>query len=285
MARGIDSTLLIKKQGAVNVVPAFGNTAADAATVIPFTSESLRAQVTQVASQMLRRSAQRQRKNTKMGTIDVSGSVSLEITNNALHNLLPLLFTSVTNNTAPVVDAGTKPTIYDRKYTITSAPKQYAAIMVDDGEVVRGFANMVNTQFSISSSVNQLGQMTTDWMGTHFAIGSAGQAFTNGVTGNLVIPGRTYALPTTEYGLFFDTARVEVGTTVNGVTTTYEIPVSDFNLSVNFNANGDRYRLGSRFRRDIPTGVADVTGSFTMDANLIPAGATGGLSTKEWALN
>ena len=32
MARGIDSTLLIKKQEAVNVVPAFGNTAADAAT-------------------------------------------------------------------------------------------------------------------------------------------------------------------------------------------------------------------------------------------------------------
>lgn len=285
MARGINSTLLIKKQTALNIVPTIGAVAADSANVMPFTDESLKAQVNQVQSQMLRRNAMRQRKLTSVGTIGVDGDVNLEVTNNALHTLLPILFTKKVETTAPVVDAATAPTQYDRQYTLTTADRALAAIMVDDGEVVNGYANMVNTQFSLSSAVDQLVKLGTTWSGTHFAAGN-GTAFGNGVTGTLVPAGRTYVLPAVEYGLYFDQAKIEIGTTAaNGTMTVFEIPVTDFNLSVNLNADTNRNRLGSRYRRDIPTGIADVTGSFTMDANVVPTGATGILAPKEWAYN
>lgn len=286
MARGINSTLLIKKQAAVNTVPTIGNVAADAANVMPFTDESLKAQVNQVQSQALRRNAMRQRKLSTPGTIGVDGDVNLEATNNALHTLLPILFTSKTETTAPVVDAASLPTQYDRLYKLTTADRALATIFVDDGEVVKGYANMVNSQFTIGSQVDQLVKLGTTWSGTHTAISSTGAAFGNGITGNVIPANRTYVLPAVEYGLYFDQAKIEIGTTAaNGTMTVFEIPVTDFNLSVNFNADSNRNRLGSRYRRDVPTGIADVTGSFTMDANVIPTGGTGGLSTKEWAYN
>jgi hypothetical protein len=280
MARGINSTLLIKKQPEVNVVPSFGTTAADAANLMPFTDESLRAQVNQVQSQALRRNAMRQRKLSTPGTIGVDGDFNIEATNAALHTLFPLLFNSVVNTTAPVVDAGAAPTVYTREYRLTTANRSLASIMVDDGEVARGFANMVNTQFSLASSVDQLVKIGTTWSGTHFKPSTSGEAFGNGITGNVVVPGQSYTVPTVEYGLYFDQAKLEIGSAIG---TVYEVEVSDFNLSVNLNADTNRNRLGSRYRRDIPTGIADVTGSFTMDANSIPVGATGGLSTRDWA--
>lgn len=283
MARGVNSVVRIKAQSALNTAAAFS--AADKIEVTPFTSESFKASVTQVASQALRRVGERQKKLTRMGTLDVGGSITVEPTNNALANLLPILFPAdgvnnidVDNATAGV-QAAAAPN-YAKVYTVTSTERPYATVVVDDGDIVRAYANMRASSFSINASVNQLATLNIDFIGTNFQTNAGGSAaaWTGGITGNVPQVGLAYASPAVEYGLYFDQAKLEVGTAIG---TVIEIPVTDFSLSVNTNASGDRYRLGSRFRRDVPTGVADVTGSFTMDANYNPNGA--GLTTKDWA--
>ena len=274
MARGVNSVVRIKAQPAINTAAAFSAT--DKAEIIPFTSESFKASVTQVASQALRRIGERQKKLTRMGTLDVGGSVTVEPTNNALSNLLPLIFPA-----DGIADVGslTAPN-YGKSYRVTSSDAPYATVVVDDGEVVRAYANMKVGSFSIQSSVNQLATMNLDFVGTHFQTNptAAVTAWTSGITGNVPQVGLAYAAPAAEYGLYFDQAKLEIGTAIG---TVIEIPVTDFSLNVNLNAISDRFRLGSRFRRDVPTGIADVTGSFTMDANFNPNGA--GITTKDWA--
>lgn len=283
MARGINAVVRIKAQSALNTAAAFS--AADKYEVVPFTTESFKASVTQVASQALRRIGERQKKLTRMGTLDVGGSITVEPTNNALHNLLPLLFPADGISNVDIdagtagVQAATAPN-YGKVYRITSSDVPYATAVVDDGEVVRAYANLKVGSFSIQSSINQLATMNLDLVGTHFQTNAGGSAtpWTNGITGSVPQTGLAYASPTTEYGLYFDTAKLEIGTSIG---TVIEVPLTDFSLNVNMNAISDRFRLGSRFRRDVLTGVADVTGSFTMDANFNPNAA--GITTKDWA--
>lgn len=274
MARGVNSIVRIKAQAAQNTAAAF--TATDKLEIIPFTTESFKASVTQVASQALRRIGERQKKLTRMGTLDVGGSVTVEPTNNALANLLPLIFPAdgITNIGTPAAPN------YAKTYRVTSSDRPYATVVVDDGDVVRAYANMKVSTMSIQASVNQLATMNIDFVGTNFQTnaGATQTAWANGISGNIPQVGLAYASPAVEYGLYFDQAKLEIGTAIG---TVIEIPVTDFSLNVNLNAVSDRFRLGSRFRRDVPTGVADVTGSFTMDANYNPNGA--GITTKDWA--
>ena len=274
MARGVNAIVRIKKQDGLNQAASF--TATDKLEVVAFNSESFRANVNQVASQSLRRQGMRQKAMTRLGTLDVGGGITIEPTNNSLANLLPLIFptdgiSNVGSETAPA---------YAKQYVITASSRPYATVVVDDGELVRAYANMMVSQWTLGASVDQPTNMSVDFVGTNFQTnsGNAATAWNNGVTGNIPQVGLGYVSPLSEYGLYFDQANVEIGTTAGD---TVVIPATDFNLSVNHNAATDRFKLGSRYRRDVPTGVADVTGSFTLDANYNPNG--GGITTTDWA--
>lgn len=250
MPRGIDSVVVVKKQTAQGT-PAVLQ-ASDYA--LPLRSESLRAQPTVYQSEALRKQAMRDRKLARLGTLDVSGGLEIEATNFALDTLLPLAFPNVADVTQ--IDAHTGVSFSGNNkgkvYTLSTADLPYATVAVYDGEVRKLFTDMKVSSWRLRADINQLGLFGVDFVG----IGAD-------TDGTPVVA----SVPAAEYGLYFEQAKVEVGDAGGALT---EIPVRAFELSVNTNANGDRYRLGSRFRRMVPTGRFDVTGSITVDANSFP---------------
>lgn len=238
MPKGVDSVLVVKPQGAKGTPAAFA--ASD--YPIPFLSESMQARPTIYQSEALRARALRDRRLARLGTMDVSGSFELEPTNQGLHNLLPLFFPTVGANAEIAPD-------YDITYTPGLTETDYFTMGIGDGEVTRVFTDCRFGSLALSANINQLARMSVDVMGIDAATNTTPLAST---------------LPTIEYGLYFEQAVVEIGTSGGALT---EIPVSAFNISFNKNADGNRYLLGSRFRRDVPTNRWDVTGSVTVDAN------------------
>jgi hypothetical protein len=221
---------------------------------MPLRSESLRAAPTIYQSEALRRQAMRDRKLARLGTLDVSGGLEIEATNHALDILLPLAFPKVDPITALGSHTGVSFTApeHGKVYSLDTSDLPYASVAVYDGEVRKLYTDMKVSGWRIRADINQLGQFGVDFMGINAS-----------VDGTPV----TASVPSTEYGLYFEQAKVEVGDAGGTIT---EIPVRSFEISGNTNANGDRYRLGSRFRRTVPTGRFEVTGSITVDANSFP---------------
>jgi hypothetical protein len=221
---------------------------------MPLRSETLRAAPTIYQSEALRRQAMRDRKLARLGTLDVSGGLEVEATNHGLHTLLPLAFTVVNNITqlGPHTSVSFTAPEYGRQYSLDTSDLPYATVAVYDGEVRKLYTDMKVSGWRVRADINQLGLFGIDFIGINAS-----------VDGTAV----TATVPATEYGLYFEQAKVEVGDAGGSIT---EIPVRSFEINGNTNANGDRYRLGSRFRRTVPTGRFEITGSITVDANSFP---------------
>lgn len=239
MPRGNQSSLQILPQTNKDTV---ANTWATA-SLLPFLSESLKAEVTKYGSQALRRNSQRDKNLVRPGTINVNGGIDFEATNQSLHVLLPLGF----KRTAGTETATEK----DAIYTPYQGDATYASIKVNDGEVTRLYRGAVLSQMSFSAEVDQLVRLSTTWEGIDMT--ATAEANAGG------------ALPATEYGLYFEQGQLVVGDAA--LTNTESVYVKSFSLDINRNATTDRFGLGSRYKRDVPVGVYDITGSIMIDAN------------------
>ena len=239
MPKGVDAVLQMKQQTGKGVAATFS--AADYA--IPFVSESLQARPTVYQSEALRAQAVRDRRLARLGTLDVGGSVEIEATNKGLDLILPLVFADVTSD-----PAYTAPN-YKKTYKPTLIEPPYVTVGISDGETTRLFTDCKVGSFSLSGSINQLARFSLEIAGI--------QASVNGTP----LAG---SIPTVEYGLYFEHAKVKLG---KAGQTLEEIPVSTFNIGFNRNLNTNRYQMGSRFRRDINGQRFDITGSFSTDAN------------------
>ncbi|AYJ74765.1 major capsid protein [Thermus phage phiFa] len=250
MARGIDSIVVLKRQTAQGT-PATLSTSDYA---LPIRSESLQARPTVYGSEALRKQALRDRKLARLGTLDVGGSLEVEATNHGLDIILPLVFGQVTTLDQVGADTGVtwSGTNYGKKYQLSTADLPYATVAVYDGEVRRLFTDMKVSRLGLRAEINQLAMLTLDLVGIQAS-----------VDGTPV----TATVPSTEYGLYFEHADVLIGDAGGNLTS---IPVRSFSLDINTNPNTDRYRLGSRFRRAVPTGRFDITGSIEVDANSFP---------------
>ncbi len=250
MARGIDSIVVLKQQTAQGTPATLS--ASDYA--LPIRSESLQAKPTIYGSEALRKQAMRDRKLVRLGTLDVSGGLEVEATNHGLHIILPLVFGQVSNVTQVGSDTGVtwSGTNYGKRYQLSTADLPYATVAVYDGEVRRLFTDMKVSRLSLRADINQLALLTLDLVGIQAS-----------VDGTPVVA----TVPATEYGLYFEHADVLIGDAGGTLTS---VPVRSFSLDINTNPNTDRYRLGSRFRRAVPTGRFDITGSVDLDANSFP---------------
>lgn len=250
MARGIDSIVVLKQQTAQGTPATLS--ASDYA--LPIRSEGLQARPTIYGSEALRKQAMRDRKLARLGTLDVGGNLEIEATNHGLHIILPLVFGQVSNVTQVGTDTGVtwSGTNYGRRYQLSTADLPYATVAVYDGEVRRLFTDMKVSRLSLRADINQLALLTLDLVGIQAS-----------VDGTPV----TATVPASEYGLYFEHADVLIGDAGGSLTS---IPVRSFSLDINTNPNTDRYRLGSRLRRAVPTGRFDITGSIDLDANSFP---------------
>lgn len=250
MARGIDSIAVLKQQTAQGTPATLS--ASDYA--LPIRSESLQARPTIYGSEALRKQAMRDRKLARLGTLDVGGSLEVEATNHGLNLILPLVFGQVSTLSQVDSDTGVtwSGTNYGMKYQLSTADLPYATVAVYDGEVRRLFTDMKVSSLGLRAEINQLAMLTLDLVGIQAS-----------VDGTPV----TATVPATEYGLYFEHADVLIGDAGGSLTS---IPVRSFSLDINTNPNTDRYRLGSRFRRAVPTGRFDITGNIEVDANSFP---------------
>ena len=250
MARGIDSVVVLKPQTAQGTPATLS--ASDYA--LPIRSESLQARPTIYGSEALRKQAMRDRKLARLGTLDVGGSLEVEATNHGLHIILPLVFGQVSNVTTVGSDTGVtwSGNNYGKLYQLSTADLPYATVAVYDGEVRRLFTDMKVSRLSLRADINQLALLSLDLVGIQAS-----------VDGTAVVA----TVPATEYGLYFEHADVLIGDAGGKLTS---VPVRSFSLDINTNPNTDRYRLGSRFRRAVPTGRFDITGSIDLDANSFP---------------
>lgn len=239
MPKGVDAVLQMKAQAGKGSPATLGPT--DYA--IPFVSESLQARPTIYQSEALRAQAVRDRRLARLGTLDVGGSVEIEATNKGLDLILPLVFADVTT------DAGYTAPNYKKTYKPSLIETPYVTVGVSDGQTTRLFTDCKVGSFSLSGSINQLARFSLEIAGI--------QAEANGtpLAGNI---------PALEYGLYFEHAVVRLG---KAGQTLEEIPVTSFNIGFNRQLNTNRYRMGSRFRRDINGQRFDITGSFTTEAN------------------
>ncbi len=250
MARGIDSVVVLKQQSAQGVPATLS--ASDYA--LPIRSESLQARPTIYGSEALRKQALRDRKLARLGTLDVSGGLEVEATNHGLHIILPLVFRQISNLTTVGSDTGVTwaGTNYGKHYQLSTADLPYATVAVYDGEVRRLFTDMKVSRLSLRADINQLAMLTLDLVGIQAS-----------VDGTPVVA----TVPASEYGLYFEHADVLIGDAGGSLTS---VPVRSFSLDINTNPNTDHYRLGSRFRRAVPTGRFDITGSVELEANSFP---------------
>jgi len=238
MPKGVDSVLVVKTQTGKGTPATFAGTDYP----IPFLSENMQARPTIYQSEALRARPVRDRRLARLGTMDVSGSIELEPTNQGLHELLPMFFPDVSANANIAPD-------YDYTYTPGLTETDYLTVGVSDGEVTRVFTDCRMGSMSISANINQLARMSIDVTGIDAST-------------NTTPLGST--LPTLEYGLYFEQADVVIGASGGA---TESIPVQSFNMNFNKNLDGNRYQLGSRYRRDVPSNRWDITGSVTVDAN------------------
>ena len=85
-----------------------------------------------------------------------------------------------------------------------------------------------------------------------------------------------------EYAYDFDQASVSLK--AGDMTNLGELPVENFELSINHNIAKDKYRLNSLFRRSLVEGMTEIDGTFTIDlsADAVAGSAlslTGGATT------
>ena len=244
MARGTDAVAVIAPQssglGQDVTVPA-------QAKALPLLSESMSATPTIYGSQALRKRAMRTRNLARLGTLDVGGTLEIEGTNQSLHELLPLVFPVKEDSSDPDFDGSTK---LSRTYKASTADEQdYFTVFLHDGDVRRIFRDCRVNSMTLQADINQLGRFSFDISGVR------AEADTTSLTATI---------PSVEYGLYFEQAKVELGDSGG---TLAEVPAQSFTLTVNRNLDTGRYRLGSRFKRNLPGGLFEVTGSVTLDAN------------------
>lgn len=248
MARGTESSLIVKTQAERgDDVVADGTEFA-----LPLLSETMQARPTIYSSEALRKRAMRSRTLARLGTLDISGGLELEATNRMLHEILPLVFVDV-EDAGGFGDADNIQRTYKPS---TTDEADYFTQFISDGDVTRIFRDCRVNSMSIQANINQLARVSLDTPGIRADVEGAP---TDGL------------LPDNEYGLYFEQAVVLFGDS-GGVLA--EIPAQSFNVQFARNLNTNRYRLGSRFRRNLPGGLFDITGSVTVDANPISGDAT-----------
>jgi len=211
---------------------------------LPFRSEGIKGNVTKYGSKALRRNSQRDKSLVRSGTVSATGPINLEATNVSLHTVLPLFFNGPAAELAPVAGA------YNRIYVPKIGPATYATVKINDSEVSRIHRGSVITELNLSAEVDDLVILDTTWGAVDLT------------PVNETNPGSA-ALPN-EYGLYFEEGVVKIGDDVASLAPAF---AKNFSLAITRNAKLDRFGLGSRFMRDIPVGVYDITGSVTLDAN------------------
>lgn len=239
MPKGVDSVLQMKAQTGRGV-PA---TLAPTDYAIPFLSESLQARPTIYQSEALRAQAVRDRRLARLGTLDVGGSLEIEATNRGLDLILPFIFADMT------VDPALVGPNFRKTYRPTIVETPYVTVGVSDGQTTRQFTDCKVGSFALNGSINQLARFSLEVAGIEAGVSGVPLAGT---------------IPAVEYGLYFEHAIVRLG---RAGMTLEEIPVSTFDVTFNRQLNTNRYRMGSRFRRDVNGQRFEVTGSFSTDAN------------------
>ena len=242
MARGTEASLLVKAQASRGEDLTFDGSE----IALPLLSESMQAKPTIYSSEALRNRPMRSRKLARLGTLDVSGGLELEATNHMLHQMLPLVFADAQDAAGWAGAADT----YSRIYKPSTVDEQdYFTMSVSDGDIQKVYRDCRVNSMSVQANINQLARISLDTPGI--------RADVNGTPVN-------GAFPANEYGLYFEQAKVEFG---NAEGVLAEIDAQTFSAQFSRNLNTGRYRLGNRFKRNLPGGLFDVTGSITVDAN------------------
>ena len=127
--------------------------------------------------------------------------------------------------------------------------QDYFTMSVSDGDIQKVYKDCRVNSMSVQANINQLARISLDTPGIRAEVNGAP---VNG------------AFPANEYGLYFEQAKVEFG---NAEGVLAEIDAQTFSAQFSRNLNTGRYRLGNRFKRNLPGGLFDVTGSITVDAN------------------
>lgn len=244
MARGTDAVAAVKKQSGLGQSVSLTGTEFS----LPLVSESMQATPTVYGSQALRKRALQHRNLARLGTLDVSGGIELEATNQMLHDLLPLIFPNVEDDPDTVTFDGVD--TFSRTYTVgTDDELDYFTLFIWDGDVRKIYKDCRINSATIQADINQLARFSLDIAGVDVAVD------TTPITSNV---------PPLEYGLYFEQAIVKLGAAGSVLA---EVPAQSFSMTVNRNLDTNRFRLGSRYRRNLPGGMFDLTGSVTLDAN------------------
>ncbi len=121
----------------------------------------------------------------------------------------------------------------------------------DEGNYTRRFKGMKVNQMTLTSRVDDFLNITLD---------------VQGVSKELLDGARTPTYPSEEleYAYLFDGASVKIKS--GNMTELGELPVEQFEMTINHNLDTDAYRLGSIERYALDEGQTELTGSLTMRA-------------------
>lgn len=242
--RGIDTFLAIKEQTDLFTPKALGDLVAG--DFLTFISESLTGNQQIVNSNAIRPQPMRTRANSTNGTVEAGGSLEFDVSNYTLDKLLPLIFHSKTGN---VSDAGGATYTLVEKGVLTPFTA-FVGFDGEEGEFTRRFLGAKVNRATFSARVNDMLKLAVELA----AIDK--QNLTQTTTP--VYPGGDV-----EYS--FDFKQASVLLKAGDMSDLAELPVEQFELSINHNLKTDAYRLGSVFRRRLTEGQTEVEGSFTID--------------------
>lgn len=242
--RGIDTFLAIKEQADLFTPKALSDLVAG--DFLSFDSESLSGNQQIVNSKAIRPQPMRTRANSSMGTVEAGGSLSFTASNFVLDKLLPLIFHSKTGNVEDPAGA---------TYTLVEKGKLTpftVFVGFDEGtkEFTRRFTGCKVDRATISARVNEMLNISLEVVGINKEIQDQ--------TTTAVYPGGDV-----EYAYDFDQASVQLK--AGDMTNLAELPVENFNLTINHNLAKDKYRLNSLYRRSLEEGMTEIDGDFTID--------------------
>lgn len=261
--RGIDTFLAVKEQADLFTPKALTDLVAG--DYLSFNSETLSGNQQIVNSKAIRPQPMRTRANSSMGTVEAGGNIEFTASNFVLDKLLGLIFHSKVGNVNDPAGA---------TYTLVEKGKLTpftAFVGFDDGskEFTRRFVGCKIDRATISARVNEMLNISVEVAGIDKTILDA--------TATPVYPGGDV-----EYAYDFDQASVKLK--AGDMTDLAELPVENFNLTINHNLAKDKYRLNSLFRRSLEEGMTEIDGDFTIDmsADSVAGSAlnlTGGVTT------
>lgn len=261
--RGIDTFLAIKEQS--DLFTPKDLTDLVAGDFLSFDSEGLSGNQQIVNSKAIRPQPMRTRANSSVGTVEAGGNLAFTASNFVLDKILPLIFHSKVGNVDDA--AGATYTLVDRGQLTPFT----VFVGFDEGvkEFTRRFTGCKVDKATISARVNEMLTVSLDVAGIDKQLLST--------TAAPVYPGGDV-----EYAYDFDQASVSLK--AGDMTNLGELPVENFELSINHNIAKDKYRLNSLFRRSLVEGMTEIDGTFTIDlsADAVAGSAlslTGGATT------